>query len=299
MSNSMNYIQNYLLTKSDARVLTKSNEYLLVKIKEERKMAQFDITNFLIDHVVRGLMVSPTDGSVLWMLNQITNPALSVTSETADVVDALGATIAQFYRSKTAQFTGENALFDLNLLAAQGGSTKKIAASGNTVITPAFETVTVNAGGAVTLKHEPIGQIQKIYALTGSSALGTVYTNGDSASATEFVHEADSTSLTPPSDFNGQLFIQYEYEAENAIEVVNTAVDFPKAGKFILEVLGCDVCDQETLIHAYVVFPVAKLSPDTDLNFTSDGTHSFTINAFQEYCDNEKQLFKIVVPDEE
>ena len=55
-------------------------------------MAQFDVTNFVIDHVIRGLMVSPTDGSVYWMLNQISNPSLSITSETAEAVDAISKT---------------------------------------------------------------------------------------------------------------------------------------------------------------------------------------------------------------
>ena len=262
-------------------------------------MAQFDVTNFVIDHVIRGLMVSPTDGSVYWMLNQISNPSLSITSETAEAVDALGNTIAQFYRSKTAELSGESSLFDLNLLAAQSGSTKKVASSGNTITVPAFETITATAN-TVTLSHTPVGQIQKIYLLNGDSSLGTVYTNGESASATEFVHSDSQTTLTCPTGLEGkQLLIPYEYEAENAVEVVNNATEFPKTGKFVLEVLGCDICDQETLIHAYVIFPVAKLSPDTELNFATDGTHSFTVNAFQNYCDNEKRLFSIIVPDEE
>ena len=56
----------------------------------------------------------------------------------------------------------------------------------------------------------------------------------------------------------------YEYETEDAVEVVNSAKNFPVGCKFIMEVLGCDVCDQTNLVYAYVIFNNAKLSPDFD-----------------------------------
>ena len=40
----------------------------------------FDVNNFIIDHVIRGAMLSQTDNSVLWSVNQITDPSLSITS---------------------------------------------------------------------------------------------------------------------------------------------------------------------------------------------------------------------------
>ena len=96
-----------------------------------------------------------------------------------------------------------------------------------------------------------------------------------------------------------EYFIVYEYEAEEAVAVTGDSVNFPKAGKFLMEVLGTDVCDQTKLIHAYVEFPNAKLSTDFDLSFTTDTTHPFTIQAQQAYCDREKILFRIIVPNEE
>ena len=56
----------------------------------------------------------------------------------------------------------------------------------------------------------------------------------------------------------------YDYETENAVEVVNSATQFPVGCKFVMEILGCDVCDQTTLVHAYVIFNNFKLSPDFD-----------------------------------
>ena len=52
-------------------------------------------------------------------------------------------------------------------------------------------------------------------------------------------------------------------------------------------------------IHAYVVFPNAKLDANVDLSFTTDGNHPFKLIAQQSYCDSEKVLYKIVIPKED
>ena len=61
------------------------------------------------------MMFSTADGSYMWSINQITDPSLNITSETAEAVDALGSRIAVFNRGKSAEFTAQNSLFDLGL----------------------------------------------------------------------------------------------------------------------------------------------------------------------------------------
>lgn len=264
-------------------------------------MANFDINNFVIDRVIRGLMVSTDDGSVLWSINQITNPSLNVTTESVDAVDALNTPIMTFERAKTAEFSAENSLFDLGLAAAQFGNEKQIASATEKIVTPIFEEIKVGSETTVTLKHAPTGIIPYIYALNGDGTLGAKFVNGTSANATSFVHSDKATTITIPTGLTvgSKLFVVYEYEAESAVAVNNTAVDFPKAGKYYMEVLGADVCNSTKLVHAYIVFPNAKLLGDVDLTFTTEGTHNFTIKAQQDYCDTEKKLFSIIVPDEE
>ena len=90
----------------------------------------------------------------------------------------------------------------------------------------------------------------------------------------------------------------YNYAAENAVAVTGDALNFPKAGKFVMEVLGTDTCDPTTLIHAYLIFPNAKLDANVDISFTTDGKHPFKLICQQNYCDSKKVLFQIVVPEE-
>ena len=37
----------------------------------------YDVNNFVIDRVLRGMMLSAADDSIMWSINQITNPSLS------------------------------------------------------------------------------------------------------------------------------------------------------------------------------------------------------------------------------
>ena len=261
----------------------------------------FDVNNFVIDHVLRGVMTSTADGSMMWSINQITEPSLSVTTETAEAVDALGSQIASFDRGKNAEFSANNSLFDLGLYAAQNGNNKEIAGDNvETIVSPAFETIDVTSAASVTLKHTPNAQIKEIYGLKGDGTLGVKYTVGTQATATAFVHTEGTASITIPTGLavGSQLFVMYEYESTSAVAVNGDAVNFPKAGKFIMEVLGTDVCDPTTLIHAYIVFPNAKLDANVDVSFTTDGNHPFTIKAQQAYCDKKKRLFSIIIPEE-
>ena len=147
----------------------------------------FDMNNFVIDRVVRGVALSQTDDSVMFALNQITNPSLSCSSESTDAVDALGVPIATFYRAKNAEFSAENAIYDMNLMATQVGSAKQVASDSDKITTPAFETIDIDGSATYTLKHVPLEEIKNVYALNGDGTLGTVFTKSTSASASNFI----------------------------------------------------------------------------------------------------------------
>ena len=267
------------------------------------------INNFVVDHVLRGIMVNKA-GEYMWSINQITNPSLNVSlTDTAQAVDALGTPIAEFDRGRSAEFSAENSLFDLGLYAAQLGREVENAAEKAVTMTAFEEIDAVDESGKLrtiyVLKNTPNAKITSMYLLNGDGTLGTAYKVGTQASNTEFVHEVTgdvaTNNITLPTGLTKDdvVFVMYEYEAKAGTAVTANAIDFPKRGKFIMEVLGCDVCDQEELIHAFVEFPNAKLDGNVDYSFTTDGTHPFTIRAMQDYCNKEKVLFRVIIPDEE
>ena len=258
----------------------------------------FDINNFVIDRVIRGVALSQKDDSVLFSINQMQNVSLNCASESTDAVDALGTPIATFYRAKSAEFSAENAIFDMNLMATQLGTSKKVASSTAKITAPAMESFTYGTG-SYELKHTPKTAPNEIYVLNGDSTFGKKFVNGTAASEKEFAITNKTLSLPTGLNAGDELFVMYDYETENAVEVVNSATEFPVGCKFVMEVLGADVCDQTTLIHAYVIFPNFKLSPDFDWSVATDGSHPFSGKAQQAYCDKEKKLFNIVIPSED
>ena len=271
----------------------------------------FDLNNFVIDRVVRGIAVSQGDntklgisaGDVLFSINQITNPSLNCTSESTDAVDALSVPIATFYRAKTAEFSAENALFDMNLIATQSGTKKKVASTGATIETPCFQTIDVAASTLTyTLAHTPMAT-PKAYVLNGDGTLGEKVVISTAATGKTIAISDKTVTLAEGGYAAGaQLFFMYDYVADGsdgngAVEVANSANNFPVGCKFIMEILGADVCDQTNLIYAYLIFPNCKLSPDFDWSIATDSSHPFSMRAMQEYCDKEKTLFKIVIPE--
>lgn len=270
-----------------------------------------NLNSFVIDRPLRGMMLHSSTGEVMWTINQIEEPSLTVSAETQDAVDALGTPIMSFDRAKSAEFSAQSSLFDLGLLAAQSGTTIQQSSASTKITTPCFEEISVpSGGGAITLKHTPKGTgkagIPFIYVLNGDGTLGAKFPYAAAASATAFTF--NGTSLTPPTDSSitagTTLLVIYEYDADategnQAMSVTNSATQFPTAGKFVMEVLGCDTCDVSTLYYAYIIFPQAKLTSDFDISFTTDSKHPFTLKAMQDYCDKEKRLFTIVIPEAE
>ena len=264
-----------------------------------------DINNFVINRVRRATMFSTTTGEAMWNINQVEQPSLKVTTDKAQAVDAIGVKIMEFDRAKNAEFTAQNSLFDFGLAAAQFGRDKQVATSAAKLTVPKWQEVKLGASDLteLTLDEIPVGtkgaEIPFIYALNGDGTLKARYSLGSVATANQFVLAAATKKITLPTGLTAgtKLWIPYEYDAESAVVVSNSAVDFPKAGKFVMEVLGSDVCDPSKNYYAYIVFPNAKLSGDVDISFTTDGKHPFTIQAMQEYCDDEKRLFSVMIPD--
>ena len=269
----------------------------------------FDISSFVIDRAVRGTMFKKGTWELLWSLNQITDPSISMTADSTDAVDAIGVPIMTFERAKTCEFSGSNALFDLGLLAAQSGTTKKVATALDTITVSKCEEITWVTGTGTVLEHTPVGtagaEVPFIYALNPDGTIGTKYEVGASAGAGVFTVNAATKTITPPTDVttSARALVFYDYVADGtsgngAVQATADAINFPDAGRFLLEVLGHDTCDITTKYYAYVDFPAAKLSSEFDLDLTTDGQHPFTLRCMQDYCDYEKKLFTVTIPEQ-
>ena len=260
-------------------------------------MANLNLSNFIVDRIISGVGYR-SDDSVLFKIDQCQNTSITCGSESTDIVDNVGSPIMTLYRSKTCEISGENAILDFNLTAVQMGTEKNVASDSKTIVVPAQEIFDA-ASGTYTLKHEPIADPAFLYALNNDSSLGEKYVLSTSASDTAFAISGQEITLPTGIADGTQMFVSYEYNATSAVEIVNSAKNFPKSCKLVLRVLGYNPCNKDNKLGAYVIFPSFEMSPDFDLSLNVGEAQSWSGKASQDYCSKDKRLMSIVVVDED
>lgn len=256
-----------------------------------------NIDNLIINRALSGSMLDRQSGEALYSLNQITEPSLECTGEQVYTTDATGVKVAAFDRSKEATLTGSNAFVNLGLAAAQFGSEKKIAGSGAAaIIVPVREVVTVGADHTATLGATPAENTTvSVSIMTKDGGISTTLSRDDTAAAGKFSITGTTITVDTTVAKDTQLVVLYKKASESAVQIENRADCFAKGGEFWLEVLFVDPCNTTIEYHGFLVFPNAKMSNETTIDFNNEATHGFTIEAMQDYCDTEKKLFYIVV----
>jgi hypothetical protein len=176
-----------------------------------------------------------------------------------------------------------------------------------------FETITIDnfQTGGYKLSKQPKDSTVTIYALNKDGSIaGNALAPADKAEDLGvdnymFSTGSDNGVILVPKSLSGdrkQILAVYEYEAtgaenDGAVSVINSAQNFPKGCKLVVEVLGCNVCNQTELIYAYLIFPNFKLSSDFDWGMSTDSTHPFSGRAMQSYCDVDKKLYQLIIPE--
>ena len=252
--------------------------------------------NELILDKVRSLTAHDlSTGEMLFRLTSLEDPSLSCTAEGEEVVDAIGALITTLYRAKKATFSASNSLISLDLAAAQFGTNKEVASKENKIAVPAYEILTVADGETeVSLKHAPVGTISYIYSLENGE-IATRYIAGAAASDTEFVVSAEG-KITVPTGLTGKIYVEYNYESENANRIVNKTSEFPEACSMKIFAYFRDKCNENLVYSGVIVSPKAKLNPEqVELALTSTGKHAFEFQMMRDYCDEEAELFSIII----
>ena len=265
-----------------------------------------DINTFVINKALSGSLLKK-DGDLAFRVKDFKDSKLTAATETEDAVDAMGTPIMRFDRSKKVDFSATKANLDLGLVAARGGNERRVATVGAPVYVPKWEEFEVASDTAsITLAQTPYAPagadpVPYIWETTDANPKGTRYVLDDSAaSATEFTITAKAITLPTGRTAASTFLVYYEYAATGAtglgaVEVDYAADKFPTTGKFVLEVLGHDVCDPETEYLAYVIMPYAKLSCDVDITLNATATDNFKLSAMPPYCSSSKSCFKIVI----
>lgn len=275
----------------------------------------FNVNELILDRVRSLTAHDLSNGEMLFRLTSLEDPSLNTTAEGEEVVDAVGALITTLYRAKKATFSASNSLISLDLAAAQFGAKKEIAGteledkSILKITVPTFEIISVAEGATeVTLKKAPVGEVKYIYALNNNE-IATRYTSASAASGTEFVID-ETGKITVPTGMTDKaykLYVEYSYEADGAEatkdaagkganRIINKTSEFPEACSVKIYAYFRDKCNENVVYSGVIVANKAKLNPESvELALTSTGKHPFELQMMRDYCDDEAELFSIII----
>jgi hypothetical protein len=266
----------------------------------EEYIMSFSVNELILDRVRSLTAHDLSNGEMLFRLTSLEDPSLQTSAEGEEIVDAIGALITTLYRAKKATFSASNSLISLDLAAAQFGAKKEVASSEKKIAVPTFEIITVAEGETeVTLKKAPVGDVKYIYALTNNE-IATRYIAGSAASATEFVID-EAGKITVPTGLVGKIYVEYTYEVDGsekngANRIVNKTSEFPEACSVKIYAYFRDKCNENLMYSGVIVANKAKLNPESvELALTSTGKHPFEFQMMRDYCDEEAELFSIII----
>ncbi len=257
-------------------------------------MATFNKNEVVLEKVKQASLYDLETGILLNRLTSIEDPTLNTTAEKEEVVDAQGETITEIYRAKKATFSGSNSLFSLDLAASQFGTTKEVASADKKITNYVAETLPIK-DGKVKLSNIPVEKsIKYIYIIEGGD-VGESYPVGAAATEDEALVADDGTITVPTTVTEGKVYVEYPYESDEAVRIVNKSGEYPTAGKLVILALFRDKCTDKTILGS-IICPKAKLNPESiDLSLTPTGKHPFEYTMMKNYCDDEAELFEIVL----
>ena len=248
------------------------------------------------------------DGEILFITAKVANGSLQTDAQEVVKSDAEGTPIKRWMNAKTATFTGDETFWNLDLYSQQlNGEGKIIGSTGHGVIVPISDPITTLSAATTTYtlaydaanvgtESEPA---YRISVCTIDSAGNPVkrFKQASAVAAGAFTYTANSKTLT----FNegdlvagDKLFVEYDFNSEDCVAVVDSADKFPDNIEIVVEGLFATPCDEA--IAGYTIFPKAQLSASTTASFGRTDTFPFSFTAQQDYCDENKQLFRQVFP---
>lgn len=258
---------------------------------------EINFDQLIFDRVVDGWF-EDKDLNLLAVLDQLQDFSINVTAETKDKTDAQGNLIKRYYQSKQVEVSGENAVFSMNLMAIQAGTSKKIDTE---VVMPRIIHI-AKTDSPYELPDVPIDGTVMVYGTLANGLPDTEkkYTVGDSAGeGTYAIATSDNkTTITLPTDATDVVQIKYDFkvaEGKKAARVNEDGTSFPKECKATFRVLCSDICDTETVRALYIVFPKFQMSPEFDWTVDTESGQPFSATAFKDYCASGQILFYVAV----
>ena len=223
-----------------------------------------------------------TAGEVAFLCDQVTDPSLSFTSETEDIVDARNNVVMVLENGRGATFGASNAFFNTQLLAAQTGS--KVESAANVEFTK-YDILTLNADKVATLTVSTDATTADVYKLESDNSLTT---------ATKIAGTIADGKVTVATGTEGdRVLVVYTAKVSEGEHITALADGTNELMKVTAEVLLRELCNEE-LYYAYIIMK-GKLSGEAEWTMTRDGNHAFELRCMPSYCEDPRKLVEVIV----
>jgi hypothetical protein len=281
-----------------------------------------DLSTFVPERAIY-VVGENSDGSLAFMTNQVADFQINVDAEEDTKTDAQGNTIFSISRAKSCNVSFSTPLLTLELVAAMNGSEVERGTNDDKIAVPKFETVKLVAtAGKVTIDTTtttialaqavrnsgtagtPVYKVSAAFLTKDGSTRKKLEKGTTTPSSGEFVFTKGSgsadtiTVLNADYDEGSSILITYEYDTANAIQIINSAEEFPVASVVKVLVRGYDVCDKTSPIYAYFIFPSAKFQTNYTLGMALDQNIDCNLTCSYDYCSEDRELYRMVVAGE-
>jgi hypothetical protein len=274
-------------------------------------MSLINKDNFVYDRTEMTIVRDPSTKDILGWFTETSNVSIEIGADSQTKTDATGAAIRTFYNAKTASFSAEQALWNLDLVAISQGADVEEGTEIVPVRVPVVEQVVVGESApgtkntTIVLKATPLGtmgaEISQIVAVNGGNK-GKKYTVSATASANTFEIDAKTKTITLPTDSSitkdTEFLIIYEANSTTAKRVTVSADKFPKQVELIFVSIFTDPCDENDEYAGYIWVEKAKADPNMSITLDREGTFPFSFTADQKWCDKTKKLFDIIIEED-
>ena len=234
-------------------------------------------------------------------LDELQETTIENTEDTQDITGKGDRLLNQIKKNKAVSVNGTSALICGDLMAAQTGSEQEYSAE-MIVRKPDIIDVPMGATSATTT-FKAVGdtgaEISTLCIIESNGALGKKFTQGTTASETEFTYDPETKTITLPTDIAKDAAIKiaafYDYKAEGS-KVINRSDVFGKTLKVYIDCIGTDVCDNE--YKCQFVIPRGQFSGEFSISMGGDQTvQEFTINTLVDVCQSTAngELFEFIV----
>lgn len=255
----------------------------------------FKLDDIIIDRVLYGV-AEDSNGVMQYVLTQLADATINITAETKDAVDNTGTLVKRFYQGKQGEFSANNAMLNVNILAASSGNAKEIADVGAAIAMPKI--ITVKSGTTATLTGYKDGTVT-VNALGANGAMGKAYEKSDSASESAYALTSGG-EFTPPTDPNETRYIvKYTRDVTSGVCVRNTADKFPDTVCLTLKALCVDPCSADTVRACYIEMPSFQPSPEMEISLTTDAQLNYTGALQVDYCSENKALYNFYMAEDD